>query len=63
MRDYAPAVQEKAAKGIVAGLNTGNPDNVWLLRFHGHPESDVANKAIADNITAVLPAPGCQYTS
>jgi hypothetical protein len=62
MRDYIPAVQEKAAKGIVAGLNTGNPDNVWLLRFHGHPESDVANKAIADNITTVLPAPGCQYT-
>jgi hypothetical protein len=62
MRDYTPTTQEKAAKAIVAGLNTGNPDNVELLRFDGHPESEVTNKAIAENITAVLPSPGCQYT-
>lgn len=61
MRDYTPAMQEKAAKAIVAGLNTRNPDSVDLLRFHGHPENDVTNKAIAENITTVLPPPGCQY--
>lgn len=62
MRDYTLTVQEKAAKAIVAGLNTGNPDNVELLRFDGHPESEVTNKAIAENISAVLPSPGYQYT-
>jgi hypothetical protein len=62
MRDYTPERQEEAAKAIVAGLNTRNPDNVWALRFHGHPESDGDNMAIAENITAVLPPPGCQYT-
>lgn len=62
MRDYTPAVQDKAAAAIVAGLNTHNSDNVDLLRFHGHPESDGNNKAIAENITAVLPPPSCQYT-
>lgn len=62
MRDYTSELQEDAAKRIVAGLNTRNPDNVELLRFDGQPESDVTNKAIAENITAVLPAPGCQYT-
>jgi len=61
MRDYTPEVQEKAAQEIVAGLNTGNPDNVWLLRFHGNPESDAKNALIRANITAVLPAPGCRY--
>jgi hypothetical protein len=61
MRDYTPEVQEKAAQGIVAGLNTGNPDNVWLLRFDGHPELDAENALIRANITAVLPDPGCRY--
>jgi hypothetical protein len=61
MRDYTPHDEEKAAKAIIAGLNTRNPDNVELLRFHGHPKDDVANQAIAENITAVLPPPGCQY--
>jgi hypothetical protein len=61
MRDYTPEVQEKAAQEIVAGLNTGNPDNVWLLRFHGNVQSDAKNALIRANITAVLPDPGCQY--
>jgi hypothetical protein len=61
MRDYTPKRQEEAAKAIVAGLNTRNPDNVELLRFDGQPESDVVNMAIAENVTAVLPAHGCQY--
>ncbi|OBC01100.1 hypothetical protein A5784_02510 [Mycobacterium sp. 852013-50091_SCH5140682] len=61
MRDYTPAMQEKAAGAIVSALNTRNPDNVDLLRFHGHPENDVTNKTITENITAVLPPPGCQY--
>jgi hypothetical protein len=61
MRDYTPAVQEKAAQRIVSGLNTRNPDNVELLRFHGRPEYDVPNAAIRDNVAAVLPDPGCRY--
>jgi hypothetical protein len=61
MRDYTPAVQEQAAQGIVAGLNSGNPDNVWLRRFERDPESDAKNAAIRANITAVLPDPGCRY--
>jgi hypothetical protein len=62
MRDYLPAAQYKAAAAIVAGLNTRNPDNVDLLRFHGQPGSDSDNRAIADNITAALPPPGCQFS-
>jgi hypothetical protein len=68
MRDYTPAVQEEAAQGIVAGLNTGNPDNVWLTRFDRWPEwdakhalSEARNALIRANITAVLPDPGCRY--
>jgi hypothetical protein len=61
MRDYTPEVQEKAARGIVAGLNTGNPDNVQLRRYPWHPESDAINALIRANITAVLPDSGCRY--
>lgn len=61
MRDYTINDEEKAARSIVAGLNTRNPDKVDLLRFHGHPENDADNKAINDNIERVLPAAGCQY--
>ena len=58
MRDYTPEKQESAAKDIIAGLNTRSPDNVELM----HSQSDAINMAIAENITAVLPPPGCQYT-
>ncbi|MCG5432011.1 hypothetical protein LV457_06865 [Mycobacterium sp. MYCO198283] len=61
MRDYTPDVQQEAARKIVAGLNTGNPDRVQLVRYHGRPEYEAPNAAIKANITAVLPAPGCRY--
>jgi hypothetical protein len=57
MRCYTPEIQEEAAKAIVAGLNTRNLDRVELM----HSDSDAPDMAIAGNITAVLPAPGCQY--
>jgi hypothetical protein len=64
MRDYTPAAQEKAAKAIVAELNTRNPDNVeQLIRNHsGNPDREADNARITENITAVLPPPGCEYT-
>lgn len=62
MRDYTPADQKAAAQQIVAGLNTGNPDNVHLMRNHsGNPDRESDNAAIRANIAAVLPAPGCRY--
>ena len=63
MKDYAPARQEKAAAAIVAGLNSRDPDNVELMHNHsGNPDRSADNARIAENITAVLPPPGCQYT-
>jgi hypothetical protein len=61
MKAYTSDVQEKAAKGIVAGLNTHNPDKVELFRIDGQPESDAYSRAITANIVAVLPPPNCQY--
>jgi hypothetical protein len=63
MKTYTPDVQEKAAKGIVARLNTHNPDNVELMRNHsGDLDREADNAQIAKNIAAVLPPPGCEYT-
>jgi hypothetical protein len=61
MRDYTPERQEKAAHGIVAGLNTGSPDSVRLARYDGYPVLEAVNALIRANVTAVLPAPGCRY--
>lgn len=61
MKDYNAETQQKAAQSIVAGLNTHNPDNVDLFRIDGQPDSDTYLKAVTANITAVLPAPECQY--
>lgn len=64
MRDYTPEMQEKAAIAIVNGLNTRNPDNVeQIIRNHsGDPDREADNARITQNLTAVLPPPGCQYT-
>jgi hypothetical protein len=63
MKDDSPARQEKAATAIVAGLNSRDPDNVDVIRNHsGNPDRAADNALIAENITAVLPLPGCQYT-
>ena len=62
MRDYTREVQEESAKAIVAGLNSGNPANVELLRNHsGNADREADNARIVANIEAVLPPPGCQY--
>ena len=62
MKDYSTETQEQAARSIVAGLNTHNPDKVDLIRNHsGNPDREADNARIADNISAVLPAPGCEY--
>jgi hypothetical protein len=62
MKDYTAETQEKAAKSIVAGLNTHNPDNVDLMRNHsGDPDRDADNAQITENIAAVLPSAGCRY--
>jgi len=65
MRDYTAETQQRDAREIVAGLNTHDPDQVDVFRFHGRPDNDALNnaslQAIRENVTAVLPAPGCQY--
>jgi hypothetical protein len=62
MKEYTAEMQDKAAKGIVAGLNTHNPDNVELTRNHsGDPDREADNARITENIAAVLPPPSCQY--
>jgi hypothetical protein len=63
MRDYTPHDEENAAKAIIAGLNTHNPDRVELTRNHsGDPDREADNARIADNIGAVLPPPDCKYS-
>ncbi|TXH15271.1 MAG: hypothetical protein E6R06_33270 [Mycobacterium sp.] len=62
MRDYTRDVQEKSANAIVAGLNSGNPDDVDLMRNHsGNADREADNARITANIEAVLPPPGCRY--
>jgi hypothetical protein len=62
MKDYNAQTQKTAANGIVAGLNTHDPDNVELMRNHsGNPDREADNARITKNIAAVLPAPGCEY--
>jgi hypothetical protein len=62
MKDYTAETQGKVAKGIVAGLNTHDPNKVSLFFIDGQPESDTYRKALTDNIGAALPPPDCQYT-
>jgi hypothetical protein len=62
MKDYGTETQQRAAQSIVAGLNTRDPIKVDLIRNHsGNPDREADNARITDNISAVLPQPGCEY--
>ncbi len=62
MKDYNNETQEKAAKRLVEGLNTHDPDSVKLMRNHsGNPDREADNARITKNIAAVLPPPSCEY--
>lgn len=62
MKAYTADRQEKAARAIVDGLNSRDPQNVDLLRnTSAVPDAELDNAAITENITQAMPQPGCEY--
>ncbi|MGV0626922.1 hypothetical protein [Mycolicibacter minnesotensis] len=58
-----PVEQERdRALELIAALNSGDPEEVHLLRNHsGNPERDVDNEEVLRNIEAAMPPAGGRF--
>lgn len=61
-RAFPVEAERDRALALVAALNSGDPDEVHLLRNHGaDPSADTDNEQVLRNIQEAMPLAGCTF--